>query len=468
MAEPGPAESPVRRAAPALGTAALVLVALLPRLPGGLVVRGDSPELTLVALTQGIAHAPGYPLWTRLAGAWLALSPGEPGVALSVMGVVLLALSAGILALLLRDLGARPAPAVGLAAAWALLPPHWGAVLAPEVYALELLLWVAALAAAHRDRAGAAGLLAALAAGHRPLGLALVGALLLGALQVRGQRRRMLQGVLLGAALGGLAYAELWLRAQAPETAWVDAVLVDRPLAWLSGAGLADNGLEINIVDNNPVTLLRSWGAQAALWVLGLAGLLARPPAGQRSLRPLALAAAALGLWALLWPVSDPQSAVQPLFLLASLGWARTVGRWRLTGPLALAGAGAMALLNGGAAPDTPAARATLAHAGATLPPGTVVFVDDWTWRTALLLEDEHLVIIPEGSRGRCAPREHWVPGSLRWTPEQRTEHRLPDRVVVWGAQARACAEDAGWTVVPEADRPWAWAHSSALPPRSR
>jgi hypothetical protein len=438
-----------------------VLVALLPRLPEGLVVRGDSPELTLVALTQGIAHAPGYPLWTRLAGAWLALSPGEPAVALSVMGVVLIALSTGILARLLADLGARPLAAAGLAAAWALLPPHWGSVLAPEVYALELLLWVGALTAAHRDRPGTAGLLAALATSHRPLGLVLVGALL-----VQGPRRRLLGGLLLGAALGGLAYLDLGLRAQDPDTAWVDAVLLDRPLGWLAGEGLPDNGLNINIVDNSPVFLLQSWGAQAALWVLGLAGLLAAPTPGARSLRPLALAAAALGLWALLWPVTDPQSAVLPLFLLAALGWARTVGRWRPTGPLALAGATAMALLNGGAAPDTPAARATLTHAASTLPPGTVVFVDDWTWRTALSLQDGDLIIIPEGSTGHCAPPEHWVPGARRWAPEQRTEHRLPDAVVVWGAQARACAEDAGWTVASESDQPWAWAQSAAVPPR--
>lgn len=430
-----------------------MLVALLPRLPEGLVVRGDSPELTLVALTQGIAHAPGYPLWTRLAGAWLALSPGEPAVALSVMGVVLIALSTGILARLLADLGARPLAAAGLAAAWALLPPHWGSVLAPEVYALELLLWVGALTAAHRDRPGTAGLLAALATSHRPLGLGLVGALL-----VQGPRRRLLGGLLLGAALGGLAYLDLGLRALDPDTAWVDAVLVDRPLGWLAGEGLPDTGLRFSLFghsDHTPVSILRDWGAQAALWALGIAGLAAAPRPGERSLRPLLGAAAALVGWAALWPVSDPQSAVLPLFLLASLGWARSVGSWRLTGPLVLAGAGAMALLNGAAAPDTPEARATLERAAATFAPGTVVLVEDWTWRTAFVLENDELVIIPEGFGGRCSPPEQLQPGAVRWAPEQRTEHRLPDQVVAWGLGAMGCVEDAGWLLVPEGDQTW-------------
>ena len=402
-------------------------------------MRGDSPELTLVALTQGVAHAPGYPLWTRLAGLWLALVGGEAGLALSVMGLACWASAAGLLAALLGRLGARPLAAAGVACCWAFLPPHWGALLAPEGYALELLLWAGALLAqtgTSRRSAVLAGILAVLAATHRPTGVLLLAALFV----PREHRRQRILGVFSGLALAGGFWVDLLWRAHQPETAWVDATLQQSLLDYALGVGFD----QASIAGASARAWVHAWGVQALLAMLGLAGLAwARGDDNGLPVRVLAGSGAVLLVASLAWTVPDPQALALPLLLLGALGWARTLAQRRGVGVLSITAALLMAGLNPRAFSDTVDERAVLDTA-AELPGGAVVLVADWTWRTALVLAAPQVAVVPWGA-GDCRELGPWLAGDTAlWLPEQRRALRQGAPVIAWGPRAQHCVEAEG------------------------
>lgn len=145
---PGPRpEPPVAALAVALAAAlpalALYAATLHPGLPAG-----DSGELVTVAATGGVAHPPGYPLWTMLAGAWLRAWPvGSVAWALNLFSALAMAGAAALLALaVLRFTGSR---AAGVLAAWMLAAsaPAWKVAVVAEVFALNALLAAAVLLA---------------------------------------------------------------------------------------------------------------------------------------------------------------------------------------------------------------------------------------------------------------------------------------------------------------------------------
>ena len=124
---------PLAVAAAALAVYAATLQRTLPA--------GDSGELIAVAWGHGVAHPPGYPLYTLIAGAWVRLCPwGEPALRLALLSALCQAAAAGLLAAALRRLGAGLVAAAGAAVLWAFCAPAWKTALVAEVFALNSLL----------------------------------------------------------------------------------------------------------------------------------------------------------------------------------------------------------------------------------------------------------------------------------------------------------------------------------------
>ena len=115
---------------------------------------GDSGELSLVLTTGGIAHPPGYPLYTILGYLWLKLLFFlRPALAANLFSSVSAAATAVLLFRLFCRLG-KPSTSLAISAAGALLYafalPVWSSATNAEVYTLSGLLYTAALIAVIR------------------------------------------------------------------------------------------------------------------------------------------------------------------------------------------------------------------------------------------------------------------------------------------------------------------------------
>jgi tetratricopeptide (TPR) repeat protein len=115
---------------------------------------GDSGELAVAAATLGIAHPPGYPLWTLLGRLAVLFLPGTPAHSLNLFSALCAAAAAGFLAKLLTMLTARVFSSAGAALAFALARAVWSNSVVVEVYALNLLLTIAAITLAVAARRG--------------------------------------------------------------------------------------------------------------------------------------------------------------------------------------------------------------------------------------------------------------------------------------------------------------------------
>jgi dolichyl-phosphate-mannose-protein mannosyltransferase len=126
-------------AALALGILALYLATAARDL-----VYGDSPELTGAAVTLGVAHAPGYPIWTMVAHAFTLVPIDTVSFRVSAFSALA---GTGAVVIVYATALRLSASAVASAAAAALLgltPVVWSWSIVPEVFALHALL-VAAL-----------------------------------------------------------------------------------------------------------------------------------------------------------------------------------------------------------------------------------------------------------------------------------------------------------------------------------
>ena len=94
---------------------------------------GDSGELAVAATTLGIAHPPGYPLWTLLGRIAVLFLPGTPAFSLNLFSAICGAAAAGFVAKLLMMLGAR----VRLAGPRTLLPRNAAALGCPLFERIE-------------------------------------------------------------------------------------------------------------------------------------------------------------------------------------------------------------------------------------------------------------------------------------------------------------------------------------------
>jgi hypothetical protein len=107
----------------------------------------DSPELTSAAITLGIPHAPGYPLYTLIAHVVTYIPFGDTAFRLNLLSVFATALCAPMLFRLLYKLVEGWLIAVGttLIVIWS--SSIWSNGLVAEVYALQLLVLCSALSA---------------------------------------------------------------------------------------------------------------------------------------------------------------------------------------------------------------------------------------------------------------------------------------------------------------------------------
>ena len=110
---------------------------------------GDSGELTLVLMTGGIAHPPGYPLYTILGFLWLKLSFFlEPACSANLFSAVAAAGSSVVVYRIIGRIFQGGIPEIippALALLYAFAFPLWNVATNAEVYALSALLTAAAL-----------------------------------------------------------------------------------------------------------------------------------------------------------------------------------------------------------------------------------------------------------------------------------------------------------------------------------
>lgn len=103
----------------------------------------DSADLAWAALSLGVAHPPGYPLYATLGKAWLTILPwGDPAYRLNLLCAAAGAGAAAGLCALLRRSGAPALTALGVSGGLAFSVPLWKFSLLGEKYALQAFLIV--------------------------------------------------------------------------------------------------------------------------------------------------------------------------------------------------------------------------------------------------------------------------------------------------------------------------------------
>ena len=195
------------------------------------VLGGDAGEFATLAGGPGVAHPPGYPLYTMLLRLMDFVPIASPAARASFLTAVM---GMGAAVALFRAAiawGAEPLAAGVAVVIWAFAPLTWSLSTSPEVFVLNAALCVCMVAVAgplspHRGtlRAGLLGLLAGLALSnhHSAVLMAPIGfyGLVVGIRESVAPLRAL--GVALGAALAGLLpYALLASQAASPEALWV-------------------------------------------------------------------------------------------------------------------------------------------------------------------------------------------------------------------------------------------------------
>jgi hypothetical protein len=318
----------------------------------------DSADMAATAMTLGVAHPPGYPLYSVLGKVWLTLFPwGNAAYRLNVLSAVAGAAAVAVLFILTRR---RAGLLGGLAAAslWALSAPLWKFSLLEEKYALHALfavtLW--ALADGEREsifaRARLSGLLLGLGlVNHQSLLFWIPGLLWLWRAETArcGARVSHLAVAAAGPLAAGLAlYAFLWARLGGLSAA-LDVALRSRYGTGTLFAGFArpltpESGGELVLYALRGTAQAVGWpGALAALAGAALAWRVERSRAVA-----LLLGAAAAGPLFILLTRFDPsnwvaRSVLEPAFLLPAMAAAAFAGQ-------AVAALGKRSALAGGAA----------------------------------------------------------------------------------------------------------------------
>jgi 4-amino-4-deoxy-L-arabinose transferase-like glycosyltransferase len=104
------------------------------------IVVGDSPELIMAAVTLGVAHAPGYPLFTMLGHVFSLIPFGSLPFRVNLLSVVCDALTIGVVYFSAFRLTRSHLAAAVAALLLAVNPIFWEWSLAAEVFPLNNLL----------------------------------------------------------------------------------------------------------------------------------------------------------------------------------------------------------------------------------------------------------------------------------------------------------------------------------------
>jgi hypothetical protein len=195
------------------------------------VLGGDAGEFATLAAGPGVAHPPGYPLYTLLLQAFGSIPVASPAARASFLTALM---GMGAAAALFRAAlawGAEPLAAGVAVVLWAFAPLTWSLATSPEVFALNAALCVSIVAVAgpfapHRGavRAGLLGLLAGLAISnhHSAVLMAPIGiyGLVVGIRESSTPARAILLA-LVAALVGLLPYAIIPSQAAHPGALWV-------------------------------------------------------------------------------------------------------------------------------------------------------------------------------------------------------------------------------------------------------
>lgn len=366
---------------------------------------GDSGELIAAAACLGVAHPPGYPLWTALGRVFLSLPFGEPAYRLNLFSVAVASVSCGLAALLVfRATGSR----LGAASAGVFLAvssTFWSVATITEVYALHVLLGLWLLTAAQSLGRGGGGRALAGACAAFGLGLAHHPTIVLWVPAAawlacrapsgrRGFRLPARPGAILAAAAGSAAialgcYGWMLLRARAgPPSNWGDPSTLDAlrlhvtaavyrhlDLGW-RGIGRWEGWVRLGTV----VARDLAWVGM----IVGAAGLIR--PGSRESARGLAGALSGLAvlsfLFALRYSVDDPEVFLLPTLTALAAGGGIAVSRlaerrrWAVVLPAAIVLA---SVASHGASRNLHGVGAALAYAHdvlRTVPQGAVLFVE--------------------------------------------------------------------------------------------
>lgn len=211
--------------APILGVYTLMLFVLLP-FDGPR--WGDGLEFAAVSSHLGVAHPPGYPLFTLLGWGFIHLLPLEPYNAMLVLcRAGLVAWLGGMLALVRLVLPEKSLPAMILALAFAVSIHGQESARAVEVYGITaaLQVWTAVfLLRAHVGDDGRrwlllAGVAQGLALAHQPTALALLPAWLYVAWAIRNQWKWILLAGSIALLIPTILYGSLVVRTPGAESA---------------------------------------------------------------------------------------------------------------------------------------------------------------------------------------------------------------------------------------------------------
>ena len=182
-----------------------------------LVYIGDSGEFSLVFSTLGIAHPPGYPLFTVMGRFFLILTGFlKPAFSANLLNAII---AAGIVpALFYIFNGRKHAVTAGiLAMLWAVSPSFWGETQGVEVYTLSLLFIAiisAVLLSGHEKKWYISAYILGLALGHHPTVLAVVpGMVMLAIYERKTFGLKKLSALILLTAAGISVYIYLPVRA---------------------------------------------------------------------------------------------------------------------------------------------------------------------------------------------------------------------------------------------------------------
>ncbi|MFH1278900.1 MAG: DUF2723 domain-containing protein [Candidatus Eisenbacteria bacterium] len=192
------------------------LATLAPSVPAG-----DGGELVTAASLLGVAHPPGYPLYTLLGKIALSIPAGSPAARMNVLSALFAAAAAALLYRAVARVTGSDFAALFGGALFAFAPTFHAQATAAEVYAPAIFLFLLAptllLGEGMRGRVGGAyG--AGLAAAHHPIGLFYLPFLAILALIRKGTGKRMMvaMAVLFLVAITVIAYLPIRARSGVP------------------------------------------------------------------------------------------------------------------------------------------------------------------------------------------------------------------------------------------------------------